>query len=1361
MEEHAFCDVFDCGSRLSGILIPMRKLYSEGSLRKMSKKKRALSLILCFVMVFSLLTVIPATSVTPEASAAAYTGSDRTGATNNITLESGVGHYSWDDAKYLSTTYYMSPGDTVTISRNSGSVQEYKIISGPGTLTRNGDTATYTATNTGNVKVGVKVKVALVNYYGAVNIKVIDKCTLSYNLNGGTGTFNSVDKFKGNTVTISSSKPSFTGYTFQYWQGSDGKTYQPGKSATLNSNLKLTAVWKQNGYNPALLRDVLAASGNTKYSIDTLKVNLFDYDTEVFNKYYGDSGYTDFFQFYNQDMSSTQSFYRTVSSLYNTGINDNNYGYVKQGILQNKLVNNLPVMAYGTNVDLFNPNTTQMKTVYKNVEMEFIKYDNYYYFSSYLNHMQYNSDSKRLELYADNLTKGGSSYSVGNFWPFANISNTLEYTFASSSLPGYSIQDGAENYISRWSNYIETSELNTSLEANRAVAVESNSSLNNYHFGISLETQFYMPNSRTVDGTANSEGMKFEFSGDDDLWVFIDDYLVLDIGGAHGAKYGYIDFKNDQVYVQHVRTVTGANTYTEGGASDLKKISDIASSLLDGGMHTMRIFYLERHSGSSNCGIKFNLPVVPIPSVTVQNQVADQSGELLSNESDTFTYYLQNENGTGLVNKTYTVGNAEFKTGTDGKFTLTANQFATFTDIGPNTNVKVVQAQPTNVTNPAKYDGVKIDFIGDTTEYGTKGTNYTSGTYLMDEGSVNRYVFTNYVKEYDLSTSGEHAILTPASEHYVYNAANKTEVSIAPESGYIITAITVDGTAYNTAQVVAAAKAGKITIDHKSSHSIKVVAEKSDTDKITVIDFGLPVKVSSLYDVVGLSATAPSVATITGGTDSCEFTADTVELSYGKASIDAENNKNVDYTPTAVLQSKDTFYTAYKAATGFRYTQVDIIPAADVYYEDSFVTYTGSWIDVNSSYNGEAKIHSGDKNDVYGYDETYGQYTEYSLGTAKQVTVSGSDTAKASFTFTGTGFEIYSACTSKQGGAVISVYKDNQRVGMKKLVATVSSDNYWQTPIYMQNLDYGTYRVDIEVAYSGALDPADAAGNRSGSVTFILDGVRIYNTDGTYNDKYAADEQNVQFISVRDKLITKESFNEGTTVGAVFIDGWVELDSEGKPVFGEGGKLNYKEQITTDNVADYKNFGPKNEVYLAAGQAIAFKVDKYNNGESLQLGMKAANLKASTVNVNGQTIELAGSTAMYYKITSGNGTVVIANSGGGLVSITNLKISGAGIDTAAVPRGLSVDNDVVSYAASVMMAIREEPAPTEEPQPTEEPTPTEEPEPTEEPDPAPTEDPDEGDDDDGQTVTVWEKLINAAKRLNEAIKSFVSKLFGR
>ena len=522
------------------------------------------------------------------------------------------------------------------------------------------------------------------------------------------------------------------------------------------------------------------------------------------------------------------------------------------------------------------------------------------------------------------------------------------------------------------------------------------------------------------------------------------------------------------------------------------------------------------------------------------------------------------------------------------------------------------------------------------------------------------------------------------------------------------------------------------------------------TASTAVIDFGLPVSVDVKYDVKGISASPLS-------SGSSLSTAD-VKLKSGTGSA---SGSTLTYTPTYdpqkeqnILGEKDTLYYAAQPAKHMRYSQLDIIPAADVYYEDSFVSYEGKWTSVGEGYNGEAKIHSGDKNDVYGYDETYGKYTEYSLGTAKQVTVKGDETAKASFTFTGTGFEIYSACTAQQGGAVISVYnKDNQRVGMKKLVATVSSGDYWQTPIYMQNLDYGTYRVDIEVAYSGALDPIRADGNRSGSVTFILDGVRIYNTNGTFNNKYAADEQNVQFISVRDKLITKKSFDEGTTGGAVFIDGRI--------VENEDKTYTYEKDITTNNVSDYKNFGPKNEVYLAKGQAVAFRVDKYS-GESLQLGMKAANLNASTVTVNGEKITLAGSTAMYYKIPSNGGTVVIVNSGEGLVSITNLKISGAGIDTAAVPRGLSVDNDVVSYAASVMMAIREEPAPSEEPQPTEEPTPTEEPEPTEEPDPAPTDEPDEGDDDDGgKTVTVWEKLINAAKRLNETIWSFVSKLFGR
>ena len=338
------------------------------------------------------------------------------------------------------------------------------------------------------------------------------------------------------------------------------------------------------------------------------------------------------------------------------------------------------------------------------------------------------------------------------------------------------------------------------------------------------------------------------------------------------------------------------------------------------------------------------------------------------------------------------------------------------------------------------------------------------------------------------------------------------------------------------------------------------------------------------------------------------------------------------------------------------------------------------------------------------------------------------DTAKASFTFTGTGFEIYSACTAQQGGAKISVEKDGQRVGMKKLVATVSNGDYWQTPVYMQDLDYGTYTVVIDIAYSGALDPNDL-----GYVKFILDGVRIYNNSGTYNDKYSADEQNAQFISVRDKLLDANSFKNGETGGAVFID-------------GNGSETS----ITTENVTDYKNFGPKNEVYLAAGQAIAFKLDGYS-GQSLQLGLKAVNLNASTVNVNGQTIELSGNTAMYYKITSENGMVVITNDGGGLVSITNVKVAGA---NASSVTSLSADNEVVSFAAARMMALREEPS-------EEEPQPTEDPQPTDEPDPAPSDEPDDGDDDGDKVTTAWDKIVSAVKRVSETIKGFISRLFGR
>ena len=115
-------------------------------------------------------------------------------------------------------------------------------------------------------------------------------------------------------------------------------------------------------------------------------------------------------------------------------------------------------------------------------------------------------------------------------------------------------------------------------DSNNDLSVNHNTNLD-HHFGLSMEVKFSLPEGKVIhneDGT--TEPIEFLFSGDDDLWVFIDDDLTLDMGGIHQPLYGGIDFTNDSRFVA-------------------------------GKEYTMRVFYVERGGCDSNCSIKFNMPL--------------------------------------------------------------------------------------------------------------------------------------------------------------------------------------------------------------------------------------------------------------------------------------------------------------------------------------------------------------------------------------------------------------------------------------------------------------------------------------------------------------------------------------------------------------------------------------------------------------------------------------------------------------------------------------------------------------------------------------------------------------------------------
>lgn len=216
-------------------------------------------------------------------------------------------------------------------------------------------------------------------------------------------------------------------------------------------------------------------------------------------------------------------------------------------------------------------------------------------------------------------------------------------------------------------------------------------------FGTVIEQQFYIPVSKKTD---TGDELKFAFTGDDDLWVFIDGKLVLDIGGGHTPVSGAINFTENRSWVENRIEVTGWNTPTDETGAE-SKIVNFDPSLFSPGIHTMKIFYLERHSGVSNCNMKFNLPLIPEGTVTVSKEVQDESGnaiEALKDQEYTFSIEAAPQ-GTGgafnAANHSFSVvdenGTSTTQTTNEkGYFTLTSSQTAIF-DIPENYNVTITE----------------------------------------------------------------------------------------------------------------------------------------------------------------------------------------------------------------------------------------------------------------------------------------------------------------------------------------------------------------------------------------------------------------------------------------------------------------------------------------------------------------------------------------------------------------------------------------------------------------------------------------------------------------------------------------------
>lgn len=451
-------------------------------------------------------------------------------------------------------------------------------------------------------------------------------------------------------------------------------------------------------------------------------------------------------------------------------------------------------------------------------------------------------------------------------------------------------------------------------------------------------------------------------------------------------------------------------------------------------------------------------------------------------------------------------------------------------------------------------------------------------------------------------------------------------------------------------------------------------------------------------------------------------TEDALHVHYGYFYTDLATGQCY-YIPFTVMRGTESMRMAVTtdkttSSNPHRYV-MSVFPATTVYYEEYFAKYEGTWTgnttrpDMGENYAGQYMVQQQGAypgmTDAYnyGYDTVYG-------GDAKTEAATTTPGSKATFEFTGNGFEIYADCTTSTGTVMVALYKvDGQTEKMKSIymVNTVRQSGEsaltqyegesHNTPIVsVRDLEYGDYKVVIVLTnYSAA--------------NFVFDGFRVFNTmdsaiDGKVYDKDA--ESQPEFVEVRDNVLVanlpnKDAIDEKSVYINQIAEGFsgqvYTLKGDQKVtavLMTEGGAA-----LKDADVTDYLDNGTKNEVYVRPGQYLLITLPSEEIAAKTQIGLKTL---TGTATLGTKTIS---QTNMYYEGMNDGATIKIQNPWGtaSIISVTDLKVPG-GIPADSTADTQSLQSGV--RQALLWMGYKEEPQPTE-PEPTEpevtEPKPTE------------------------------------------------------
>lgn len=939
------------------------------------------------------------------------------------------------------------------------------------------------------------------------------------------------------------------------------------------------------------------------------------------------------------------------------------------GLVQNRLDANKNIVFNVPEVGIFNGVADETKQVYTNVGIPF-KYDP--------TSSTYTLDSDDFTATFDNPSTDAKEAPSSNMNLFFNdTAQTLSklpyeeekfdtrpswYPFNTANKQLYARQSGEDSRDYTGEGY--------------------NGELADFHFGMQITIPFTMTaDGKLIQGNQDSDDLHFSFSGDDDVWIFIDGQLVGDLGGIHekaGVEFNFA--QNTLTYLsQTVQAALdekgNATGFTENGEDALHLFNSgnvtgvlgmTRETFAASGEHELTIFYLERGATYSNIKIEFNLPMRDFVSVSKEVEVEDDipaaDMDRINNVDFNFTLFEQRDGqneATPVANAYYGILNRNGQligtgvTDAKGRFQLKNGQTARFQVTIGNESVtyRAVEEVDESVFSPPTY-----------TYDGTAANGFSK-----DGAGVS-------LTQLDKQPTGNNPTNKGYREYYSY-------------------AITVNG-----------------SLESEDSLHFHCVNHMSLTPLLTpdmiVIDYGLPVRIDVLANDVLYTEnsevtlkTTPKFGTAVVGEDNI------ITYTLNQQLTEVER---IDYQ----VEINGTTYTSY----------VFITPATVMYYEEDFTGLirhngtTGKVTTEGTSANQEPGVVGTIGDSVYGSDVAYLKDGQDSNGTSLKFDVDNK-TAAFTYSFTGTGTSFFTrtnanaarmrvriwaqvtgdevpayalkdsggnAIKSKNGNEVLiyEIMRDN-RYDVKQNPTTF--DTLYNIPVFTwQTSDvagaptYGTYRVEV-----GLVKATDTNGYGK---TLYLDGVRIMNplrpgeNDADYSKmigeySYGIDgESGMVYETLRDKILPENAVNGN------FNPLW-----DGKFVIftDSDGKL-----VTAEN---YKSIGPKEEVYLYNGQSVSFFLKGYDPDlQMINLGIKAPT-RSGKVNINGRELTIENATDCFYnisqyvdfKVYNGKNVAVftITAGEGDLISLTNIKATGK-LDFTIITEDTAIESGSVSVTVN-------------------------------------------------------------------------------